>query len=191
MRITDDAGRVLEVRRLSAIEEFDAAARIGRPGDSAAWWGIVKQVCAVRTIDGSLVHTPASRGEINTLKKRLGPEGVRAVLKVFAQEQQDEAADVAPAKLVFRIADEVEIIDMLEIGGALADVVPWRGLAFTACGVREVDGTTFAFPSSMEDLRAAVKRLDDPAVMKALTQERELFVDSPAQAGDEAERAKN
>jgi hypothetical protein len=187
MIVQDAAGRDLDVRPISFQEEMTLAAGVGSVNDSATWWRLVKRACAIRSIAGAMVHMPQTRNQIKLLTKRLGPDGLRAI-DAALQGWSSEA--VEPAALEYQPVDEVELIDLLEIGGGLSDIPTWRGIAWLAAGIRKVGDEVVEFPSDMQALRKLVARMDEPAVRAAF----EARTDAePAAAGkdDEADAAKN
>lgn len=187
MIVKDAAGRELDIRPLTYQEEMTLAAGVGSPADSSVWWTMVKRACAVRSIAGVLIHMPQTRNQIKLLTKRLGVDGLKAVAKGLSEWVTETAPPVA---LVYRNVDEVELIDLLEIGSTFSDVPTWRGVAWLAAGIRKIGDEDIEFPSDLKSLRALVARLDDPAVQAALAGH-DASAEDAVVAEDEKEAAKN
>lgn len=80
--VTDDRGRDLVVRKLTARKRMQIFAAIGPElSQNQSYWGMAMLAATVVSIDGDRVQMPSSRREIEALVERLGDEGLAAAGK--------------------------------------------------------------------------------------------------------------
>jgi hypothetical protein len=95
--VTDAQGRVLVLRRLTALDKlrlFKAAGPVLAQNQS--WLGMAVLAASVTAIDDVPVPQPATEGQIEALVGRLGDSGIAAAAAALA-ETQSSAADMAAA----------------------------------------------------------------------------------------------
>ncbi len=97
--ITDDTGRTLQVRALDIVEELDLIEAAG--GENAAnsrWMMVVTFAACVRSVDGLPKPTMIDKRPIRAWVQRVGPAGMRAVVKALAPaDVPEDAADAIAA----------------------------------------------------------------------------------------------
>ena len=92
--IRDDKGRMLEVRALDIVEELDLIEAAGADNSGNARWMMIATFAAcVRAIDGRPVPFPTTRRFIRDQVGRVGPHGVRAVVKALSPEDVPDGAE--------------------------------------------------------------------------------------------------
>ncbi len=166
MLVTDSAGRELEIRPLTFLEQMDLALAVASNDDGAEWWKETKQICSVRKIDGKAVHFPDAYLQVEALAMRLDDAGLQAV-EIADLTWEWKPAD-PPIQLEVSIVTRVERFRLKRIGRRAADVHVWQNIAALAFWVRSINGEACQAPTDMKSLRAAVARLDDPGMMTAL-----------------------
>ncbi len=72
MIVTDSKGRAIEVRRLTMVEQFDLASRIGQPNDSAVWWRMVCEVCAALFLASEEIEATKRQQMVQAIGEALG-----------------------------------------------------------------------------------------------------------------------
>ena len=84
--VTDGAGRVLQLRRPSALDRlrlFKAAGPV--LAGNAPWLGMAVVACSVVAIDDVPVPSPVNEAQIEALVARLGDAGIAAAAAVLAE----------------------------------------------------------------------------------------------------------
>jgi hypothetical protein len=78
--ITDARGRVLSLRRLTALDKLRLFKAAG-PGlaQNPPWLGMALLACSVAAVDDVPVPPPVTEGQIEALVARLGDDGLAAV----------------------------------------------------------------------------------------------------------------
>jgi hypothetical protein len=94
---TDAAGRVIGVRRLSALDMFDITLLLGENATNQAALMQALNVCSVVEIDGDPVPRPGSQAQLRALMKRLDFHGMAAAGAAHGRFTQlpDSAIDAA------------------------------------------------------------------------------------------------
>jgi hypothetical protein len=95
--VTDAAGRVLTLRRLTALDKlrlFKAAGPV--LAQNQPWLGMALLACSVAAIDGVPVPPPANEAQIEALVQLLGDGGIAAVAAGIGEAAG--GVDVALAK---------------------------------------------------------------------------------------------
>lgn len=175
MLVTDAKGRKLEIRRLTFIEEMDLARALAGNDDGLEWWKTTRQICSVREIDGEMVHFPDAQIQVDALAIELGDEGM-AMAELIDATWQFEQTD-PPVVLETAMVTRMEAYRIQRIGGRAADVNVWKNIASLAVWVRSINGVPCAMPTDAKSLRAAVKRLDAPGMMLAMSAEQKKAQD--------------
>jgi hypothetical protein len=96
--VTDDDGRRLTVRQLTALDRlrlFKAAGPI--LAQNQPWLGMALIACSVNAIDDVPVPTPANEALIEAMVARLGDAGISAVAQALQQSVQASTAEVLDA----------------------------------------------------------------------------------------------
>jgi hypothetical protein len=86
--VTDSRGRVLQIRRLTALDKlrlFKAAGPVLAQNQS--WLGMAVLAVSVTAIDDVPVPVPTSEQQIEALVGRLGDAGIAAVGEALAERQ--------------------------------------------------------------------------------------------------------
>ncbi len=93
--VTDAHGRVLRLRRLTALDKLRLFKAAGPAlSQNQSWLGIAALAFSVASIDDVPVPTPGSEQQIEVLVGRLGDAGIAAVGEAMA-ETRPSAAEVA------------------------------------------------------------------------------------------------
>lgn len=100
------------------------------------------------------------------------------------------ATDAQGRQIGWRKLNALEDFDLTEMAGAASGNEEWMLRASLAFGVREIDGEAVSRPTSKNQLRALVARLDDDGMAAVLAIVSDVMKDAGAQSGD-VERAKN
>ena len=91
--ITDSLGRSLEVRKLDALAELDLIeAAGGQNAENARWMMMATFAACVITIDGVPLISPRNRDDIRKHMRRVGSEGIQAVIEWLRPDAQDVEA---------------------------------------------------------------------------------------------------
>lgn len=96
--ITDNTGRRLELRPLSALDKLRLFKAAGpQLAHNQPWLGMAVLACSVAAIDDVPVPLPATETLIEAMVQRLGDAGINAVAIALAP-QPDTATTLANAK---------------------------------------------------------------------------------------------
>ncbi len=91
--VTDSEGRVLTLRRLTALDKLRLFKAAGPTlAHNHLWLGMATLACAVIAIDDVPVPPPANEAQIEALVARLGDPGLNAVAAVLAPPEPIEVA---------------------------------------------------------------------------------------------------
>ncbi len=90
--VTDELGRLLEVKSLDLLDEMDLIEAAGVPMPPDRWVMIATFAACVRTIDGMPRPLPKNRAGIRDQVRRVGPAGLRAAIKALAPEDVPDGA---------------------------------------------------------------------------------------------------
>ena len=91
MDVRDSEGRVLTLRRLTALDRLRLYKAIGAVlAENAPYLGMALLAISVTAIDGVPVPLPGSEGQLEGILQRLGDTGIEAVAAAL------EANDAAP-----------------------------------------------------------------------------------------------
>jgi len=91
--ITDSLGRTLEVKKLDALAELDLIeAAGGQNSENSRWMMMATFAACVITIDGAPYIFPRTREDIRKHMRRVGSEGIQAVIEWLRPDAQDVAA---------------------------------------------------------------------------------------------------
>ncbi len=95
--VTDGAGRLLSLRRLSALDKLRLFKAAGATlAQNGPWMGIALLAASVAAIDEVPVPAPVTEAQIEALVARLGEEGLAAVADALAAPvPADEVAATA------------------------------------------------------------------------------------------------
>lgn len=95
--VTDDKGRVLVIREVSALEEMDLLEAAGESASSNRRWMVNATLYAcVRAIDGVPRPFPTTRKMIRAHIEVVGGAGISAVVKLLSPVLPDDDAPDAP-----------------------------------------------------------------------------------------------
>lgn len=87
---TDEAGRRLALRRLSALDKLQLYRAAGPAlAQNAPWMGVALLAASVAAIDDIPVPPPANEAQIEALVGRLGEHGLAAVADALAEPVQE------------------------------------------------------------------------------------------------------
>lgn len=93
---TDDAGRRLGLRRLSALDKLRLYKAAGPAlAQNVPWMGVALLAASVTAIDDIPVPMPATEAQIEALVARLGEHGLAAVADALAGPEDAEAEAAA------------------------------------------------------------------------------------------------
>ena len=82
--VQDNAGRVIELRRLGVVEQLRLFKVLGPElSENRAYVGLARVAAAVAAVDGVPVPFPASEAGIEAVLERLDEKGVEAVAAVL------------------------------------------------------------------------------------------------------------
>ena len=82
--VSDDLGRRLTVRRLTALDRLRLFKAIGAElAQNAPYFGMAALAASVIDIDGVPVPPPVTEAQLEGLVQRLGEEGIEAVARSF------------------------------------------------------------------------------------------------------------
>jgi len=88
MVISDDSGRRLELRRLTALDKLRLFKAAGpHLAHNQPWLGMAVLACSVAAIDDVPVPMPATEALIEALVARLGDDGIAAVAAALAPDE--------------------------------------------------------------------------------------------------------
>jgi hypothetical protein len=93
--VTDDDGRQLTIRRLTALDRlrlFKAAGPI--LAQNQPWLGMALIASSVNAIDEVPVPTPANEVQIEAMVARLGDSGISAVAQALQQSEELTTAEL-------------------------------------------------------------------------------------------------
>ena len=93
--VTDDDGRQLTIRRLTALDRlrlFKAAGPI--LAQNQPWLGMALIASSVNAIDEVPVPTPANEVQIEAMVARLGDAGISAVAQALQQSEEITTAEL-------------------------------------------------------------------------------------------------
>jgi len=94
--VTDAAGRVLALRRLTALDKLRLYKAAGPAlAENAPWMGVALLAASVTAIDAVPVPAPATEAQIEALVGRLGEGGLAAVADALAPETAEDVAAAA------------------------------------------------------------------------------------------------
>ena len=83
--VTDDTGRRLQLRKLTALEKLRLFKAAGpHLAQNQPWLGMAVLACSVAAIDDIPVPMPANEALIEALVQRLGDDGINAVAAALA-----------------------------------------------------------------------------------------------------------
>ncbi len=96
--VTDENGRVIQVRAPSYLEKTDFIAALGDRGTLDGYIAQVSPAMYVRSIDGDPVSFPTRLSDVRAILQRLDEEGAKAVIEcvvehIMKETGQDEAKD--------------------------------------------------------------------------------------------------
>lgn len=94
--VTDSLGRVLTIRKLDALAELDLIEAAGANADNRAWMTRATLAACVSDIDGVPRVFPHDRLAIRAQVKRVGAEGIQAVISKLAPQEQEAAEQALP-----------------------------------------------------------------------------------------------
>lgn len=77
--VTDRDGRLIELRRVTALDRLRLFRAVGPMANNAHYLGMAMLACAVTAVDGVPVPFPASEQMIEAAVHRLGDAGIEAV----------------------------------------------------------------------------------------------------------------
>lgn len=102
IEVTDENGRVLKVKKISALERMRLFAMAGAElSRNEMWIGNAALAVSCAAIDGDPVVRPVSRAQVEALVERLDDEGIRAIsqayVKHFGVAQPEDIEDAAEA----------------------------------------------------------------------------------------------
>lgn len=81
---TDDAGRVLQFRRLGALDRLRMFKALGAElALNAPYFGMAMLACSVTAIDGVPVPQPVTEEQVEGLVHRLGDGGIAAIAQAM------------------------------------------------------------------------------------------------------------
>lgn len=146
----------LIVRPLSYVEQMSLAEDVGFPRQSQEWWATVSLAAAIRSIDGKQITFPQTESHVERILERLGDAGILAARKLHSEYEYPEEPALA---VDLRPLNGVERLRLARISEYRADIRPWYVLAYTACGVRTIEGNEVKFPTTIKEIRALVKTL--------------------------------
>lgn len=90
--VTDAAGRVLALRRLTALDKLRLYKAAGPLlAQNAPWMGLALLAASVSAIDDVPVPPPATEAQIEALVGRLGEYGLAAIAETLAPAAEDTA----------------------------------------------------------------------------------------------------
>jgi hypothetical protein len=93
--VTDDDGRRLTIRRLTALDRlrlFKAAGPI--LAQNQPWLGMALIASSVHAIDDVPVPAPANEHQVEAMVARLGDSGISAVAEALQQAEEPTAAEL-------------------------------------------------------------------------------------------------
>ena len=97
-KVTDEIGRVIEVRKLNALEQLDFFECAGSAAGTTSWMAMAMVAVAVRAIDNVPCPFPSSKEAIRKYVAKLGMEGINAATTAFVapdDASHDDAVDTA------------------------------------------------------------------------------------------------
>jgi hypothetical protein len=95
--VTDDLGRRLTLRHLTALDRFRLFKTVGGElAQNPPYFGMAALAASVIDIDGVPVPPPMTEGQLESLVQRLGDEGIEAVARSF---EANEAAKPTETEL--------------------------------------------------------------------------------------------
>ena len=94
--VTDAGGRVLALRRLTALDKLRLYKAAGpQLAQNAPWMGVALLAASVTAIDKVPVPPPATEAQVEALVGRLGEDGLAAVAEALTSEAAEDVADAA------------------------------------------------------------------------------------------------
>ena len=103
--VTDDAGRVLIIREVSALEEMDLLEAAGEAASSNRRWMVNATLYAcVRSIDGVPRPFPTTRDMIRKHIEKVGGAGISAVVKILSPAVTEGGDAEAPVPDIGSVA---------------------------------------------------------------------------------------
>lgn len=88
--VTDSLGRSLEVKSLTAADQFDLLEAAGNKADYRQWFGLATLVFACSSIDGVPLPKPMNSADFKKNSTILKDEGINAIAKHFMDQKTTE-----------------------------------------------------------------------------------------------------
>lgn len=94
MSITDNAGRVIVMRKPNPLTKLRFIDAMGESSANRMWAGTVWPLMFVVSIDGAMVPAPTQKAQIEALYQRLDEHGAEAVSEAFQKHFAGEASEI-------------------------------------------------------------------------------------------------
>ena len=93
LSVTDATGRVIEVAEPDFLSQFRLTEAVGKSSGNEAYMNMIRPLLYVKSIGGQPVVPPQSKAEVESLIKRLGPDGYNALAEALVQKYSSEASN--------------------------------------------------------------------------------------------------